>query len=388
MLRLHPTCLVLSNSRDTELNAMSSPEPKRAIQSLVSYRPEVAALPEGRIIRLSVNEGALGPSPKAQEALASLGAELHRYPQQIDHDLVTAIAEAEGLNPGMILPSNGSDELIGLLATAYLEEGDEAIHTQYGFLVFPQAIRIAGGVPVVADDDGLTVSVDNILASVTEKTRLIFVANPNNPTGTMVPRDDIERLIAQVPGHVIIVLDSAYAEYVDADDADYTNGADLVEHHDNVVMLRTFSKIYGLGALRLGWGYFPPAILAVLASIRGPFSVNSAAATAGAAAMRDRAFIEQNLDHNKVWLPRMQESIRQAGFEALPSCVNFFLIRFSADDEAAAAHDFMRMRGILLRGMKPYGLPDCLRMSLGTEEEMEITAAAFKDFSSQRRQAS
>ena len=165
---------------------MSSPEPKRAIQSLVSYRPEVAALPEGRIIRLSVNEGALGPSPKAQEALASLGAELHRYPQQIDHDLVTAIAEAEGLNPGMILPSNGSDELIGLLATAYLEEGDEAIHTQYGFLVFPQAIRIAGGVPVVADDDGLTVSVDNILASVTEKTRLIFVANPNNPTLSLI----------------------------------------------------------------------------------------------------------------------------------------------------------------------------------------------------------
>lgn len=358
---------------------MTSPKPIAAIRSLVSYRPEVAALPPGRIIRLSVNEGALGPSPKAMQALNAVAPTLHRYPEQIDADLVAAIAETFGLKQEMILPSNGSDELIGLLATAYLEDGDEAIHTQYGFLVFPQAIRIAGGVPVVAADDDLTVSVDSIIAALTPKTKLIFVANPNNPTGTMIERDEIERLIAAVPENVIIVLDSAYAEYVPADETRYTSGAEYVERHDNVVMLRTFSKIFGLGALRLGWGYFPPDILAVLASIRGPFSVNAAAATAGRAAVLDKEFISRSLSHNHRWVSRIQESIRQAGFDALPTAANFFLIRFADAEEASTAHDFLRQRGILLRSMVPYGLPDCLRMSIGDEEEMEITAAAFKD---------
>ena len=361
---------------------MSSPQPKRAVQSLDSYRPEQAVPPAGRTIRLSVNEGALGPSPKAREALDRLGSGLHRYPEQIDRDFVEAVAEVEGLDPGRIMPGNGSDELIGLLARVYLEAGDEAIHTQYGFLVFPQATRIAGGVPVAASDDGLTVSVDSILSRLTEKTRLVFVANPNNPTGTMVGRAEIERLIAGTPGNVLVVLDSAYAEFVRADDAAYTNGADLVEKHENVVMLRTFSKIYGLAALRLGWGYFPPAVFNAMASVRDPFSVNAAAVAAGAAAVRDRDFVAANLEHNDEWMPKMQESIRQAGFEALPSRTNFFLIRFADPDEASAAHEFLRQRGILLRGMAPYDLPDCLRMSIGTAEEMEITAAAFKDFAS------
>ncbi|MCE2516656.1 MAG: aminotransferase class I/II-fold pyridoxal phosphate-dependent enzyme [Alphaproteobacteria bacterium] len=359
--------------------------PKTSIRSLVSYRPEVTALPEGRQIRLSVNEGALGPSPKAVAALGELGETLHRYPEQISQGLVKAIADRFSLKPELILPSNGSDELIGLLATAYLEDGDEAIHTQYGFLVFPQAIRIAGGVAVVAADDGLTVSVDNILAAITPKTRLIFLANPNNPTGTMITTRDVERLIAHVPSSVIIVLDSAYAEYIATNDPDYTDGAAYVETHDNVVMLRTFSKIFGLGSLRLGWGYFPPAILSVLASIRGPFSVNAAAALAGTAAVSDRAFFDRSVAHNNQWMPRMQDSITQAGFDVVPSRANFFLIRFRDADEAEAAHGFMASRGIQLRKMVPYGLPDCLRMSMGDDEEMAITAAAFKDFAETRK---
>jgi len=354
--------------------------PKKAIADLVSYRPEVKASPSGRQIRLSVNEGALGPSPKAKEALASVAETLHRYPAQISADLVQAIAERFDLKPELILPSNGSDELIGLLATAYLNDGDEAIYTQYGFLVFPQSIRIAGGIPVRVDDDALTVSIDNIINAVTEKTRLIFLANPNNPTGTMITKAEVERLIASVPSSVIIVLDSAYSEYIAHDDEDYTDGAAYVERHDNVVMLRTFSKMFGLGALRLGWGYFPPEIFAVLASIRGPFSVNAAAAAAGTAAVQDRAFFEKSLAHNDKYMPLMQASIEQAGFKVMPSRANFFLIKFAHAEEAAAAHSFMATRGIQLRGMIPYGLPEYLRMSLGDDEEMEITAAAFKDF--------
>lgn len=354
--------------------------PKKAIADLVSYRPEVKASPAGRQIRLSVNEGALGPSPKAREALASLADQLHRYPEQINADLVAAIAGRFNLKPELILPSNGSDELIGLLSTAYLNDGDEAIYTQYGFLVFPQAIRIAGGIPVRVDDDGLTVSIDNIIKAVNDKTRLIFLANPNNPTGTMISKSEVDRLIAAIPPSVIIVLDSAYSEYIPEDDADYTDGSSYVETHDNVVMLRTFSKMFALGALRLGWGYFPPAILAVLASIRGPFSVNTAAALAGTAAVTDTEFFERSLHHNDKYLPLMQSSIEQAGFSVVPSRANFFLIKFADADEAAAAHGFLAERGIQLRGMVPYGLPEYLRMSLGDEDEMAITAAAFKDF--------
>jgi histidinol-phosphate aminotransferase len=360
-------------------------KPKKAIQALVSYRPDVAASQTGRQIRLSVNEGALGPSPKAVAALSELSERLHRYPEQISADLVTAIAEKFSLNPRMILPANGSDELIGLLATAFLEDGDEAIYTQYGFLVFPQAIRIAGGVAVIAKDDDLTVSVDNIIAAVTDKTRLIFLANPNNPTGTMITEKEVERLIKSVPASVIIVLDSAYAEYTAGDHPDYTDGARYVELHDNVVMLRTFSKIFGLASLRLGWGYLPSAIMDVLASIRGPFSVNAAAAIAGTASIGDDEFLARSLAHNKAWMVKMQDSITQAGLEALPSCSNFFLIRFADADEAGSAHSFMAERGIQLRKMKPYGLPDCLRMSIGGDDDMMTTAAAFKDFAETRK---
>ena len=367
---------------------MPSPKPKSSIEKLVTYSTEKPIPLEGGSIRLSVNEGALGPSPMAREALARMGAEIHRYPHQVDRGLVEAIAEVEGLDPDRILPTNGSDELIGLLALAFLEPGDEAIHTQYGFTVFPQSIRVAGGVPVVAQDDDLTVSVDSILSCVTPKTRMVFVANPNNPTGTMVGRAEIERLVAGVPSDVVVVLDSAYAEFVRVGDEAYTAGADLVEKHENVAMLRTFSKIYGLAALRLGWGYCPPKIIAALSAVRGPFSVNAAAAVAGTAAVRDREFVEANLKHNGEWMPKMQESIRQAGFEPLPSHTNFFLIRFSGPEEADSAREFLRQKGILVRGMGQYNLPDYLRMSLGTAEEMEITANAFKDFASGSKGAS
>ena len=354
---------------------------KKAIAKLNSYRPEVKTSAKGqKQIRLSVNEGALGASPKAQAALLALGPNLHRYPEQINQDLVSGIAQTYKLDPKLILPSNGSDELIGLLATAFLEEGDEAIYTQYGFLVFPQAIRIAGGVPVVAQDNHLTVSVDSILQAITPKTKLIFIANPNNPTGTMISTSEIERLISSIPSSVVLVLDSAYAEYVPASCADYTDGATYVEKHDNVVMLRTFSKIFGLASLRLGWGYFPPAIMETLASIRPPFSVNTAAAHAGLAAVLDHEFLKKSQTHNQKYMAYMQEKVQLAGLESLPSCTNFFLIRFANADEAEAAHAFLGTRGIQLRRMVPYGLEGCLRMSIGTAEEMAITATAIKDY--------
>lgn len=350
--------------------------PKSSVQSLVSYRPDVTPLPEGRQIRLSVNEGALGPSPKAVEALQTIGAELHRYPEQISRDLVNAIAERFDLNPDHILPSNGSDELIGLLCTAYLENGDEAIITQYGFLVFPQATIIAGGVPVVAADEGLTASVDNILNRVTQKTKIVFLANPNNPTGTLISEEEVRRLHASLPSHVIMVLDWAYAEYV-RDGMSY--GARMVEEFENVVMFRTFSKMHGLAAQRLGWGYFPDPIRDVLASIRPPFSINSIASALGVAALKDVAFQEKSLLHNEKWQEAFPRRMAELGYVVRPSAANFFLIDFSAHNgpTASQALAFLAQRHILLREMTPYQLDDYLRMSIGTDEEMEIVLEAF-----------
>lgn len=355
---------------------MANPIPKDAVRTLVSYRPALGKTSNQKNIRLSANEGALGWSPKVEEALRSAPFQINHYNVPQSAELHEAIAERYGLEADRILSANGSDELIGLICLAYLEDGDEAIHTEYGFLVFPQATRIAGGVPVVAKDDGLTVSVDHILAAVTERTKIVFLANPNNPTGTMISESEVRRLHAGLPSHVILVLDWAYAEYVE-DGMSY--GARMVEDHDNVVMFRTFSKMHGLAAQRLGWGYFPQDILAVLASIRPPFSINSVASALGIAAVKDVDFQQKSLEHNAKWQALFPERMAEIGLRVLPTTTNFFLIDFSGHNgpDAASALAYLAERHILLREMTPYHLQDYLRMSIGTDDEMETVLAAF-----------
>ena len=362
----------------------TKPRPKSAITQLDAYRPDLAGGDTSVAIRLSVNEGALGTSPKVREAIkhASTTDVLHRYPDQISHTLTQAIADFTGLDAARILPANGSDELISLLASAYINAGDEAIITQYGFLVFRQVIEVAGGTAVVAKDKNMTASVDAIIAAITSRTKLIFLANPNNPTGTALKRQDLARLIANIPPEIVLVIDGAYAEYRHGD-AEYSDGAEFVESHANVVMLRTFSKIFGLAGLRLGWGYFPPDIYATLAKIRPAFSVNAIAAIAGTAAIQDRDFFDKSLAHNAHWLLQIQDSLRQAGFTPLPTTANFFLLKFASASQADAAHAFLLRRGILLRKMAGYGLPAYLRMSIGTKDEMIQVAHAFKDLATE-----
>lgn len=357
---------------------MASPKPRSAIESLVSYRPAFGKPPAGRPIRLSANESALGCSPRVAEALASQPPEFSRYPEPQDFHLISDIAARYQLQAERILLSNGSDEMIYLLCQGYLEAGDEAIHTQYGFLVFPQSISTVGARPVVAPDDGMIVSVDAILAAVTDKTKMVFLANPNNPTGTMLSEDEVKRLHAGLPERVILVLDLAYSEFL-GEAMDYAAG--MVESAENVVMLRTFSKLHGLASVRLGWGYFPPDILAVLQSIRGPFSVNQLAVLAGRAAIGDRDFQEQSRLHNDRWLPLLMDRLSELGLKVHPSVANFFLIQFDGHNGPTAdqALEFFRERGILLRDMVPYGLPDCLRMSIGTDAEMEQVIQTFAD---------
>ena len=359
----------------------SLPTPKKAVETLVSYRPALGKASTAKPIRLSANEGALGWSDKVEQVLREEAFQINHYNLPQSADLHQAIADRYGLQADRILTSNGSDELIGLICLAYLEDGDEVIHTQYGFLVFPQATRIAGGVPVVAADDAdLTVSVDNILAAVSARTKIVFLANPNNPTGTMISEDEVRRLHAGLPPHVILVLDWAYAEYV-ADGMSY--GARMVEEADNVVMFRTFSKMHGLAAQRLGWGYFPDAIRDVLASIRPPFSINSVASALGIAAVKDTEFQEKSLTHNAKWQTLFPARMAQIGFTVRATTANFFLIEFGNAQagyngpSAEQALAFMAERNILLREMTPYQLDGYLRMSIGTDAEMEVVLEAF-----------
>lgn len=356
--------------------SMRSPTPKQAVASLVSYRPALGKVSGEAPIRLSANEGALGWAPLVEKCLRDDHFQINHYNVPQSAALHEAIAARYQLDSDRILTANGSDELIGLICLAYLEDGDEAIHTQYGFLVFPQATIIAGGVPVVAPDDGLTASVDNILKVVSEKTKIVFLANPNNPTGTLISEEEVRRLHASLPSHVILVLDWAYAEYV-RDGMSY--GARMVEEFENVVMFRTFSKMHGLAAQRLGWGYFPDPIRDVLASIRPPFSINSIASALGIAALEDVAFQEQSLLHNEKWQEAFPKRMAELGYVVRPSAANFFLIDFSAHNgpSASQALAFLAEKRILLREMTPYKLDDYLRMSIGTDEEMEIVLEAF-----------
>lgn len=359
---------------------MAAPTPRPAIASMARYAPKMSSANPGRIIRLSANESALGPSPRAVEAMRRAATDLHRYPPIDTGGLGVALAERYGIDGDRVVVGCGSDELIGTLCQCYLDPGDEAIYTQYGFVMYPHSIKVAGAVPVVAPDDGYTVSVDAILERVTDKTRIVFLANPNNPTGTCLPSVEVARLHAGLPERVLLVVDSAYAEFVERND--YSDGSELVDATENVIMLRTFSKIHGLAGLRLGWGYGPSEVVGAINCVKQPFGANLVALAAGVAAIQDTAFEETVRAHTKTWLDWTVEQFEALGIECLPTVANFFLARFPSEPgrDAASAIEFLTARGIFLREMAGYGLPDCIRLSIGTAEEMQVVVDNLAEF--------
>jgi len=333
-----------------------------------------------RILKLSSNEGALGPSPKAMAALREHAAEMHRYPDGGAAEMRAALAAHHGLDPERIVCGAGSDELLGILCRAYAGPGDEVLYPQYGFLMYAIAAKACGATPVVAPSVDLTPSVDSLLAAVTERTRVVFLANPNNPTGTWVPKDEVARLRAGLPDRVLLVLDAAYAEFVNA--PAYSSGFELVESHPGVAVCRTFSKLYALGGLRLGWAYASAEVTGVLNRVRNPFNVSSAALAAGRAALEDVEHTAACKAHNDTWQPWLSERLRALGLVVVPSVCNFILVRFptGAGRDAASADAFLRARGIIVRGMAAYGLGDSLRVTIGTAEECEAVAEALAAF--------
>ena len=360
---------------------MKKIKPKESIRKLISYRPNISEEKKTGVIRLSVNEGALGLGPKASKEIKKWVSKdyfFHRYPDQINQELIESIASTYNLNSEQIVLGNGSDELIQLLCTAFIDNDEEAIHTEYGFLVFPQCIKIAGGKAIVASDNKFTVDVNQILKLTSNKTKLIFLANPNNPTGTMIPSKDIEKLIRGISKKTILVIDSAYAEYVE--NSDYTDGSRFVENYSNVLMLRTFSKIHGLASLRLGWAYCPIEICQVLKSIRAPFSVNALASVAGAAAIKDIKFQKKSILHNRVCKDWTIKELLKEGIDVFPTVANFFLINLLSEKNANNAIKFLENNKIYVRGMKPYNLSSFIRVSIGNENEMRIFTKKLIEF--------
>lgn len=357
------------------------PEPKPGILSIKAYEAgKSKAETAKKIIKLSSNETPLGPSPKAMAAYVNAAATLHRYPDSGHSALREAIAEVHGLEAERIICGSGSDELIGMLVHAYAGAGDEVLYSEHGFLMYKIYTQGFGATPVTAPETNLTADVDALLAKVTKHTKLLFLANPNNPTGSYLSASDMKRLHAGLPGDVILVIDAAYAEYVEA--ADYSGGAELVRQFENVVMLRTFSKIYGLPALRLGWAYGPAPIIDVLNRIRGPFNVGAPALAAGIEAVRDTSFTEAAKAFNTRWLAWLSDEVRKLGLKVYPSAGNFILIEFSASGKhtAKAANEFLMKEGIIPREVSNYGLPNALRVSIGLEAENQAFVDALRAF--------
>jgi len=359
----------------------SRPQPKPGILGIAPYVPGKSKGTHGRTIhKLSSNETPLGASAAAKTAVESIAQSLELYPDGAAIELRDAIGEIYGLNPDRIICGAGSDEVLSLLAYSYLAAGDEAIYSEHGFVIYDIAIRAAGATPVIAPEKDLTTDVDAILARVSDKTKMVFIANPNNPTGTYLPFEEVRRLHAGLPPHVLLVLDAAYAEYVRRND--YESGLELAATAENVIMTRTFSKIYGLANLRIGWGFGPTHVIDALNRIRGPFNMNGMAIAAGTAAVRDREFVTRSVEHNEKWLPIVTEELEKLGLKVTPSVGNFVLVHFP-DEEGKRASDadaYLLERGCVLRMVANYGLPNAIRMTIGSEDANRAVIAHLKDF--------
>ncbi len=357
---------------------MTTPRANPGILKIAPYVGGEAQL-EGvnRVIKLSSNEGAFGPPPSATLAASRAAAEMHRYPDGECHTLRHAIGSRFGLDPARIVCGAGSDELLALLIHAYAGPGDEIIMSEYGFVMYEIGGTAVGATVTKVPERNMTADVDALLAAVSPATRMVIIANPNNPTGSILPQSEMERLAKGLPPDVLLLIDAAYCEYVDRPDFDA--GTKLVDAGDNVIMTRTFSKIFGMGGMRLGWCYGPPGVIDVLNRARGPFNVSLLAQEAGVAALAEPHWIEAGRAHNAAQRARLTAALEALGIKVWPSEGNFVLADFDLPANAAAADAALRRRGIIVRALRAYNLPHCLRITVGTAEECDMVAEALSD---------
>jgi histidinol-phosphate aminotransferase len=328
------------------------------------------------VIKLSSNENPLGASKAAIEAVRRSALDLHRYPSTDHRALREAIGAAHGLDPARVICGAGSDEIIAFLCQAFAGPGDEVIHTEHGFAMYRISALAAGATPIEVPERDRVTDVDAILAGCTERTKLVFIANPNNPTGTMIGEADVARLAAGLPPQALLVLDGAYAEFVDG----FDGGAELIGARDNVIMTRTFSKLYGLGGLRIGWGYGPAAIIDVLNRVRGPFNLSGTALAAAEAAIKDSAYVDHCRGENAKWRGWLADALAAVGVPSDTSCANFILARFADRQEAEACDDYLQTQGLIVRRVAGYKLPNALRITIGDENACRQVVTAITTF--------
>lgn len=359
---------------------MFAPVPKPWIMGIAPYVPGRSKTDDGRkVVKLSSNENPLGTAPEAREAFAAAAGSLERYPDPGAADLREAIGARYGLDPARIIYGTGSDEVLHLVAGAYAGPGDEVVFVRYGFAVYEIAARRVGATPVIAPDRDYATDVDAILAAITPATKVVYVANPNNPTGTFASRAEIARLHAGLPRDVMLVIDQAYAEYIEAGDDD--GALELAKTEANVIVTRTFSKIYGLAAERIGWGYGSAEAVEAMHRIRMPFNITTAGQGAALAALAAQDFVEASRVHNEEWRTWFAAEIGKlgnAGLRAVPSMCNFVLVLFEGPVSAETAYKGLMDAGYLVRWLPGQGLPHGLRISIGTAEETQGVMAALR----------
>ena len=361
----------------------SAPEMKPWIEAIHPYVAGKAKLGDVAVVaKLSSNENPFGPSPHAVAAMQAVVAQGHRYPDPASTALREALAAKHGIDADRIICGTGSDELLHLLAGAFASVGDEVLFARQSFIVYELAARRVGATPVVAPDNDYACDVDAMLAAVTPRTRLVYLANPNNPTGTQISAAEVRRLHAGLPGDCIFAIDGAYAEFADSD---YVDGITMAREFANVVALRTFSKLHGLAAQRVGWAYGSPAVIDALNRIRGPFNVTTTGQAGAIAALADTQWADMVLRHTNEWRTWMAgeiNSLGNAGLRAIPSAANFVLVEFAEGGAvtAAAANAALLGDGIIARYLAVQDMPRCLRISVGTEAETRAAMASLRRF--------
>ncbi|HVY12674.1 MAG TPA: histidinol-phosphate transaminase [Alphaproteobacteria bacterium] len=355
------------------------PQPLPFLAQLTAYQSSANKVETGMgKIRLCYNEGALGPSPKAIEAARQAAFRMNHYPDMGYARLRQALAENYNIDAARIVCGAGSDDLIGLLVHSFLREGDEAICSQYGFAMYPVAIKSVGAKPVMVPEKDLRADLPAMLAAVTPRTKIVFLANPNNPTGSWVTRGEINAFLRELPPHVLFVYDAAYADYMD--DADYSDGFEWAPEDGRVCVLRTFSKIHGLGGMRVGFCYGSSVVTEALNKVRNPFNVSLAGEAAAIASLKDDAFIEKCRAHTLQWREKLFDKLMEMGLKPYPSKGNFVLAGLHSPDHAKDLFSFLEQKNILIRPMAGYGLPDCVRISIGMDEEMQALFQALDHF--------
>ncbi|SLN69924.1 histidinol-phosphate transaminase [Roseisalinus antarcticus] len=359
---------------------MAGIEPQPRIMDIALYQGGASHVPGlSNVLKLSSNENPFGVPASAREAMVAAAAGMHRYPPTDHAALRGAIGEVHGLDPERIICGVGSDEVITFLCQAYAGPGTEVIHTEHGFSMYRISALAAGADPVEVRERARVVDVDAILAAVTGQTRLVFVANPANPTGTMIGAAETERLAAGLPESCLLVLDGAYAEYVDG----FDGGAALAGARENVFMTRTFSKAYGLGGLRVGWGYGARSVIDVLNRVRGPFNLSGPALAAAEAAVRDQDWVAWSRSENARLRAELAQALAELGLPSDTACANFIVPRFASPAAAEACEAHLRGKGILVRKIGGYGLPDALRITVGTDADCARVVDAVRDWREQ-----